>query len=85
MQRFSSTAFKTHVSDMFSAAAQQPIEITQHGKTAFVLMSETRYRELEALEDAYWGERAIEALKSGIVRGEEAETTIQNLLAEKVG
>lgn len=85
MQSFSSTAFKTQIGNMLSAATQEPVEITKHGKAAFVLMSEARYRELEALEDAHWGSRAMEAMKSGLIRGEEAEATLQTLIAEKIG
>ena len=83
VKRFASTALKTQITEMFSAAAKEPVEITKHGKTAYVLMSEEQFRRFEALEDAAWGARAMEAMKGGFVRGEEAETALAALIAQK--
>lgn len=83
MRRFASTALKTQTTEMFSAAVKEPIEITKHGKAAFVLMSEEHFRRLEGLEDAAWGELAQEAIKSGFVRGDEAMSALEALMKDK--
>lgn len=83
MKRFASTALKTQITEMFSAATKEPVEITKHGKTAYILMSEEQFRRFEALEDAAWGARALEAMKSGFVRGAEAEAALEALIVQK--
>jgi len=84
VKRFASTALKTQATEMFSAAVREPIEITKHGKPAFVLMSEEHFRRLEALEDAAWGARAMDILKKGdFVGADNARQILETMLAEK--
>lgn len=84
MKRFASTALKTQTTEMFSAAVREPVEITKHGKPAFVLMSEEHFRRLEALEDAVWGAKAMAVLEKGeFVGADKAQELLEKLLAEK--
>ena len=83
MKTFAASDLKTKIGDMFMAAAREPVQITKHGKEAYVLMSEEQFRRLESLEDALWGARAHEALKSGFVGAENAEALLQELIVSK--
>ena len=83
MKSFAASDLKTQIGSMFMAAAKEPVQITKRGKEAFVLMAEEQFRRFEGLEDALWAFRAQEALKSGFVGTENAESILQNLIAEK--
>jgi prevent-host-death family protein len=83
MKSFAASDLKTRIGDMFMAAAKEPVQITKRGKEAYVLMSEEQFRRLEALEDALWAARAHEAIKSGFVGADKAETFLHELLFPK--
>lgn len=48
MREYSSTELANNTGDVLSAAAQEAVEITRHGKPRFVLMSVERYQRLMA-------------------------------------
>ena len=48
MREYSSTELANNTGDVLSAAAQEAVEITRHGKPRFVLMSHERYERLLA-------------------------------------
>lgn len=83
MPTFAASDLKSRLGDLFMAAARVPVQITKRGKQAYVLMSEEQFRHLEAMEDAFWAARAEQALKSGFVGTDKAETLLQNLLVQK--
>jgi prevent-host-death family protein len=83
MKSFAASEIKTRLGDMFMSAAREPVQITKRGKEAFVLMSEEQFRRFEAMEDALWAARAAEAMKSGFVGPDKAESLLQDLLAQK--
>ncbi|MFD2857159.1 type II toxin-antitoxin system Phd/YefM family antitoxin [Seohaeicola zhoushanensis] len=51
MREYSSTELANNTGDVLSAAAQEAVEITRHGKPRFVLMSRERYERLIAGSD----------------------------------
>ena len=46
MREYSATELANKTGDVLSAAAQDAVEITRHGKPRFVLMSRDRYERL---------------------------------------
>ena len=46
MREYSATELANNTGDVLSAAAQEAVEITRHGKPRFVLMSHERYDRL---------------------------------------
>lgn len=51
MREYSATDLANKTGDVLSAAAQEEVEITRHGKPRFVLMSQERYERLVARGD----------------------------------
>ncbi len=51
MREYSATDLANKTGDVLSAAAQEAVEITRHGKPRFVLMSHERYERLIAGAD----------------------------------
>jgi prevent-host-death family protein len=58
------TELKQRLGRYIDAAAHEPVIVEKSGRNAAVLLSYAEYERLEALEDAYWGERALEALNN---------------------
>ncbi len=85
MKRFAASDLKTQIGAMFMEAAREPVQITRHGTASFVLMSEERFRQLEAIEDSMWAKRAKKALKSGFVGTDKAEALLREALSAKSG
>ena len=46
MREYSATELANNTGDVLSAAAQEAVEITRHGKPRFVLLSHERYERL---------------------------------------
>lgn len=46
MREYSATELANNTGDVLSAAAQEAVEITRHGKPRYVLMSRERYQAL---------------------------------------
>ena len=63
----SASVAKQKFGQIIDAARVKPVIIEKSGKEAVVVLSVERFRELQALEDAYWIARAEEGLKSGLV------------------
>ena len=53
-------------------AQREPVRIERNGRPVAVLVSSTDFDRLEALEDAYWINRAQEAEKQGFLSAEES-------------
>lgn len=45
MRRYPSTKLKQHLGDVLAVASREPVAITKHGKSRFVLMSLETYEE----------------------------------------
>jgi len=45
MRRYPSTELKQNLGDVLAVASREPVEITKHGKSRFVLMSVEAYEE----------------------------------------
>ncbi|OQW91521.1 MAG: hypothetical protein BWK78_04420 [Thiotrichaceae bacterium IS1] len=63
--------------------AVQPVVVEQNSCPLAVIMSYDLYEKLLTLEDAYWGQRAMEAAKGGFLGEEETLRELANIAAEK--
>jgi prevent-host-death family protein len=61
-------------------AQREPVRIERNGRPVAVLLSMAEYELFEKLEDAYWGQRAQEAMKEGSLGPEDSERFLQSLL-----
>ena len=80
MNHTSISDFRSRIGDYLGNLGSAPVVLERHGKPAAVVLSYAEYQRLQDLEDAWWGERAQAALKSGLVGHEEAMQRLQGKL-----
>jgi prevent-host-death family protein len=61
-------------------AHRERVAVERHGRRVFVAVPAEDYEHLEALEDAYWGERAEAARAEGLASPEETDEVIRSIL-----
>ncbi len=61
------TEVKNRFGEFMDRAQREPVTVEKTGRSYAVLIGFDEYQRLLALEDAYWGDRAVEAEKSGYV------------------
>lgn len=60
MRQFTTRDLSIHIGDVTSAAGREPVVLTRHGKSRFVLMSYEHYERMRAGGDPRGGHRASE-------------------------
>ncbi len=84
MQHVTATELKHRLGRYLDAAMREPLVIEKSGRNAVVIMSYEEFERLEALEDAYWGERALAALRDGeFISGDDALKALEDIAREK--
>lgn len=73
----SASEAKQKFGKIMDAARINPVVIEKSGRESVVVISIERYRELQALEDAYWTAQAEEGIKSGFVGTEKTAQFIK--------
>jgi len=73
------TEVKNRFGEFMDRAQREPVTVEKTGRSYAVLIGFDEYQRLLALEDAHWGERAIEAERSGYIGTEEAQKLIEKL------
>jgi prevent-host-death family protein len=67
------TELKNRLSETMERAQHEPVSVLKNGRPYAVLLSQREFELFQALEDRYWGEKALAASKSGdYVNGSEA-------------
>jgi prevent-host-death family protein len=74
MLTITATEIKNAFGRFLEAVQFEPIFISRSGRTSAVMLSNAEYERLKAIEDRYWGEKAMQALEQGALEGEEAQT-----------
>ena len=67
-----STEVKNNFGRYLDVSSKEPVEVTKSGRRVAILLSTEEYDRLSALEDAYWGERALAAAAGGFIGLEES-------------
>src|SRR5438876_11452108 len=78
----SATEVKNRFGEFLERALREPVEVEKSGRPVAVLLSREEYDRLQAMEDRYWGDRAIEAARSGHIGHDEAMRLLTDRLAE---
>ncbi|BBB91717.1 MAG TPA: type II toxin-antitoxin system prevent-host-death family antitoxin [Methylomusa anaerophila] len=76
----SASVAKQKFGQIIDAARVKPVIIEKSGKEVVVVLSVERFRELQALEDAYWIAQAEEGLKSGLMGPEKTAQFLKERL-----
>ena len=66
------TEVKNRFGEFLDRAQKEPITVEKSGRAVAVLLAQEEYERLPALEDRYWGQRALEAEKAGYFGPEES-------------
>jgi prevent-host-death family protein len=75
------TDAKARMGELLEDAQKEPVTIARNGRPIVVVVSASRFEELEAMEDAYWAQRAQEAARSGFLGTEETRKFIEGTLS----
>ena len=74
---------KNNFGELLEEARKNPIKIERNGRPVAVVVSHEDYERLEAMEDAWWGKQAEEALKEGSLGVEASEKFLAEMLNAK--
>ncbi len=71
MLNVAATEVKQRLGQYLESALTEPVMIEKSGRPAVVMLSVAEYERLRALEDAWWGEQAQQAMESGFAGPDE--------------
>ena len=71
MLNVAATEVKQRLGQYLESALTEPVVIEKSGRPAVVMLSVAENQRLRALEDAWWGERARQAIEGGFAGSEE--------------
>lgn len=74
---------KNNFGELLEEARKNPIKIERNGRPVAVVVSAEEFDRMEAMEDAWWGRQAEEALKEGSLGVEESEKRLAQWLNAK--
>ncbi|HRZ24273.1 MAG TPA: type II toxin-antitoxin system Phd/YefM family antitoxin [Candidatus Contendobacter sp.] len=80
MKTVTATEMKQRLGQYLTAALVEPVVVEKSGQPVIVMLSMAEYERFQALEDAYWGERARQAEQDGFTGYEETIRRIQERL-----
>ncbi len=80
MKTVTATEMKQRLGQYLTAALVEPVVVEKSGQPVVVMLSMVEYERFQALEDAYWGERARQAEQGGFTGYEETIRRIQERL-----
>jgi len=77
MLHLAASEVKQRLGQYMESALTGPIVIEKSGRPAVVMLSIAEYERLQAMDDAYWGERAKQALEGGLAGTDETMRRLQ--------
>ncbi|TVR63635.1 MAG: type II toxin-antitoxin system Phd/YefM family antitoxin [Candidatus Competibacteraceae bacterium] len=80
MLNVAATEVKQRLGQYLESALTEPVVIEKSGRPAVVMLSVVEYERLCALEDAWWGEQARQAIEGGFAGAEETLRRLQERL-----
>ena len=77
MLHLAASEVKQRLGQYMTCALTEPVVIEKSGRPAVVMLSIAEYERLQAMDDAYWGERAKHALEGGLAGADETMRRLQ--------
>ena len=78
------TELKHRLGQYMDAAMREPVIVKKSGRKTVVIIAYEDYEHLQALDDAYWGERALKTLKEDdFISGDAALRELERIAKEK--
>jgi antitoxin Phd len=75
--RESATIAKNKFGVLLDNAMTEPVIIEKKGRPVVVVLSVSEYQRLTDIEDRYWGEKALNAVKKGFLGEEESQKWLE--------
>lgn len=72
MKVFDATKAKNQFGILLQESLVEPVAVRKTGRIVSVMVSAQEYERLSAIEDAYWGEKALKAEQEGYLDTEES-------------
>jgi len=79
MTAVTATELQSKTSSIIDQALTSPVQVTRNNRSVVVLISNTEYERLQAVEDAYWGEMANIAVNMESVSKEDIDRLLKRL------
>ncbi|WP_167374396.1 type II toxin-antitoxin system Phd/YefM family antitoxin [Bathymodiolus platifrons methanotrophic gill symbiont] len=83
MKTLTSSEARQGFSSLLSTIEVEPVRITKDSKSVAVIITDTRYKELEKIEDFLYAAAADLAIKEGFAPKEEADELLKALTSDK--
>jgi prevent-host-death family protein len=80
MKTLAAKEAKNRFGELLDTSRVGPVAIEKHGRRVAVMLSAEEYDRLEAMEHAYWTERAAKAEAKGYLGPKESEMRLGKLL-----
>ena len=80
MKEIAATEAKNKFGHLLEMAMTEPVTIEKKDRPVAVLLSFAEYQRLIEIEDRVWGEKALKALESGFVSGEQTADWLKEKL-----
>ena len=80
---FTAKEAKNNFGRLLDEARRSPVSINKNGRKVAVLISKedySRYEDFEAIIDAYWGKKAITAMRGGTIGLAKSKKLLNSLL-----
>ena len=77
MLHLAASEVKQRLGQYMACALTEPVVIEKSGRPTVVMLSIAEYERLQAMDDAYWGERAKQALEGGLAGADETMRRLQ--------
>jgi len=84
MLHIAASEVKQRLGQYIESALTEPVLIEKSGRPAVVMLSVAEYERLQAMDDAYWGERAKQALADGLAGTDETMRRLQERIDASV-
>ena len=80
MLNVAATEIKQRLGQYIESALTEPVVIEKSGRPCVVMLSVAEYERLQAVDDAWWGEKARLAIEGGLAGVDETMRRLQERL-----
>jgi antitoxin Phd len=80
MRETGATEAKNKFGQILETVMSEPVAIGKKGRRVAVMMSMKEYQRLTDIEDLYWGEKALQAVREGFMSEKETKQWLERKL-----
>ena len=83
MRGAAATEVKNKFGQVLETALSEPIAIEKNGRAVAVMISITEYNRLVEIEDRFWGDKALKAVREGFLSEDDTKVWLERKLDAK--